>query len=713
MRDFQVIRSSSASLGSIVQSVGSSLAYVIDYREFLLVGETISSVTYSVSGGPATITNTSLSFDKKQATFTLNSGGLNDKFTVTVTANTPAPYNEQRIDTLNCTTITNGGPNQLFGNGEQYQSLVGPQGPTGYTGNTGAAGAAANTGATGPTGFTGNTGPFGSATNTGATGPTGVTGPVNATGPTGNTGNTGAASTVTGPTGILGPTGNTGAASTVTGPTGVTGNTGATGSDGLIGGTGPQGVPGNVGSGGPTGYTGPAGSATNTGATGPTGYTGNTGAAGSATNTGATGPTGAVGPTGYTGYTGSTGTATNTGATGPTGFTGNTGAASTVTGPTGYTGNTGPTGTQGAASTVTGPTGSVGVTGPTGPFGWVNAASYGAVGNGVANDTTALNNAIVAANAINGTVFLPDGTYLISGTLGPIKCNIIGPGAKIQASAASVGMMLYNTFGFWYLQLKGIDGAGTAGSPGTSTGINIGFGGAANAFIGAVTADIETIENCGVGIYLAGQYSPCHVGGNTFRIGQIDQCGTGILLVGGGVGLPCESNRFTVDYMFGFTSTAISLVGGGIFNNIFDIISMTCGPQGSNGNASNLSIINVDSSSIVNKFTIRGWDSGITPGTSYTVNSAGTDNLFQIPSMTNVNSTGADIFDTLTFGAGASYPGGNGRSQVRLSASPASGAWRVGDTCWNSAPAAGGTPGWICTTAGSPGTWKAMASLAA
>ena len=40
MRDFQVIRSSSASLGSIVQSVGSSLAYVIDYREFLNAGET-------------------------------------------------------------------------------------------------------------------------------------------------------------------------------------------------------------------------------------------------------------------------------------------------------------------------------------------------------------------------------------------------------------------------------------------------------------------------------------------------------------------------------------------------------------------------------------------------------------------------------------------------------------------------------------------------
>lgn len=46
------------------------------------------------------------------------------------------------------------------------------------------------------------------------------------------------------------------------------------------------------------------------------------------------------------------------------------------------------------------------------------------------------------------------------------------------------------------------------------------------------------------------------------------------------------------------------------------------------------------------------------------------------------------------------------------SATPSTGAWKVGDIMWNTAPASGGTPGWVCTTAGSPGTWKAMANLA-
>lgn len=46
------------------------------------------------------------------------------------------------------------------------------------------------------------------------------------------------------------------------------------------------------------------------------------------------------------------------------------------------------------------------------------------------------------------------------------------------------------------------------------------------------------------------------------------------------------------------------------------------------------------------------------------------------------------------------------------SATPTTGAWLRGDIVWNTAPSSGGTPGWMCTTSGSPGTWKAMANLA-
>jgi hypothetical protein len=48
----------------------------------------------------------------------------------------------------------------------------------------------------------------------------------------------------------------------------------------------------------------------------------------------------------------------------------------------------------------------------------------------------------------------------------------------------------------------------------------------------------------------------------------------------------------------------------------------------------------------------------------------------------------------------------------KQSAPPSTGTWRVTDIVWNSAPASGQPAGWVCTVAGTPGTWVAMANLA-
>lgn len=50
--------------------------------------------------------------------------------------------------------------------------------------------------------------------------------------------------------------------------------------------------------------------------------------------------------------------------------------------------------------------------------------------------------------------------------------------------------------------------------------------------------------------------------------------------------------------------------------------------------------------------------------------------------------------------------------EIETAASPTTGTWIVGDKSWNTAAASGGAPGWVCTTAGTSGTWKAMANLA-
>lgn len=41
------------------------------------------------------------------------------------------------------------------------------------------------------------------------------------------------------------------------------------------------------------------------------------------------------------------------------------------------------------------------------------------------------------------------------------------------------------------------------------------------------------------------------------------------------------------------------------------------------------------------------------------------------------------------------------------------GTYQQGDIMYNTAPSASNPPGWMCVTSGTPGTWKAMANLAA
>jgi len=67
----------------------------------------------------------------------------------------------------------------------------------------------------------------------------------------------------------------------------------------------------------------------------------------------------------------------------------------------------------------------------------VKDSLYGAIGNGIANDTAALQTANDAASAAGGTLYFPTGTYNITSDL-YITCNVIaGPGATIRAVGTS------------------------------------------------------------------------------------------------------------------------------------------------------------------------------------------------------------------------------------------------------------------------------------
>jgi hypothetical protein len=83
------------------------------------------------------------------------------------------------------------------------------------------------------------------------------------------------------------------------------------------------------------------------------------------------------------------------------------------------------------------------------------------------------------------------------------------------------------------------------------------------------------------------------------------------------------------------------------------------------------------------------------------------------PPVTIVNNW---CFKALTLATASDYTSGNvilsnnASNNVyqlgKSAASPTTGTWRVGDIVYNSAPASAGYIGWVCTVAGTPGTWK-------
>ena len=74
--------------------------------------------------------------------------------------------------------------------------------------------------------------------------------------------------------------------------------------------------------------------------------------------------------------------------------------------------------------------------------------------------------------------------------------------------------------------------------------------------------------------------------------------------------------------------------------------------------------------------------------------------------------TSPDARTLASFVRSGLYNNGQKTDEYRLSAAPTIGTWKVGEIVYNTAPVAGGTTGWICTTAGTPGTWKTFGAIA-
>lgn len=60
-----------------------------------------------------------------------------------------------------------------------------------------------------------------------------------------------------------------------------------------------------------------------------------------------------------------------------------------------------------------------------------------------------------------------------------------------------------------------------------------------------------------------------------------------------------------------------------------------------------------------------------------------------------------------------SYNDNNQSFSLHYNSAPTFGAWNLGDTVYSNSPASAGFLGWVCTTSGTPGTWKTFGAITA
>lgn len=77
----------------------------------------------------------------------------------------------------------------------------------------------------------------------------------------------------------------------------------------------------------------------------------------------------------------------------------------------------------------------------------------------------------------------------------------------------------------------------------------------------------------------------------------------------------------------------------------------------------------------------------------------------------SANGTGTDALSFDDNGVNTQIAGG--KKTTYGTAAPTTGTWAVGDKRFNTNPTAGGSIGWVCTSAGTPGTWKTFGTIAA
>jgi len=242
------------------------------------------------------------------------------------------------------------------------------------------------------------------------------------------------------------------------------------------------------------------------------------------------------------------------------------------------------------------------------------------------------------------------------------------------------------------------------------------------AYAGGVSAPIVPAWVSGIAVREGGAYRTNNLNASNLFLGCYSEGGqapaqytTPTLVVGGLLGAGTRGTGVHLSNHQGRLSSPKSIRTESTF--LAEGSGSSFGPSGTAPASDN--IIYVDCTNFGNTIQFRSWldNVGVEDGFIASVRGVGmlwngsNNHIFRIANVTAavLTPTGLDV----TGAVGGASLKLSGKQILSGTAAPVGGAYARGDMVFNSAPSAGGPPGWMCVTAGSPGTWKAMANLAA
>jgi len=347
-----------------------------------------------------------------------------------------------------------------------------------------------------------------------------------------------------------------------------------------------------------------------------------------------------------------------------------------------------------------------------------NVKSYGAVGDGSTNDTAAINLAITAANAGTKPLFFPPGTYTVTpGGLSEINVSIFASEAFFEAADATDSPLLTIRYNVSRAATNSSPTAyicDVAGVVGNSSGATTGTG----LYVKESARNYFRVRQANwlkYGVHFDTSWktgAPMPTIFENYGWFKLDSCTVGLQISthNDNAGVAIDSNYFYMGSSFNHFTACVRISAGTdnfnqVYDNVFEHEMLEIGQTDSNG-------IVLTGKAINNQFIIHN-QRGINGAGKYaTTDTNATNNFFKIYTWVpgNWSFTNNQQVHTMNALDGTNNQQGRSRYWAPDVATAVSTTIPsiVGDTIYHSDPGIGDNFAWVCTTAGTPGTWTPL-----